>query len=140
MKTITVRKPRSHRIMSRIFAIFSVLVPVLLTVCFWQSLGVMFLLCLPGIALSKGMLLYVESWRIGFDANGLQKSVFGIAGKHYRYNEIKDVISRCSVSERGVILRIIFADGSAVKFRMQDENGEKARKYIMSRHTIRNMG
>ena len=139
MKTITVRKPRIHRSASRMFAVFSVLVPVFLTVCFRQSLGVMLILCLPAITVSLGMLLYGESWRVCFDANGVQKSVFGIAGKHHCYNEIKDVISRCSVSEHGVILRIIFNDGGAVKFRMQDENGEKARKYILSRHTIRNL-
>ncbi|MBQ7099840.1 MAG: hypothetical protein IJO05_08995 [Oscillospiraceae bacterium] len=139
MQTITVRKPRSHRATSRMFAVFSVLVPVLLTVCFRQLLGVMLLLCLPAIAVSMGVLLYDESWRVCFDANGVQKAVFGIAGKHHCYNEIKDVVSRCSVSEHGVILRIIFNDGGAVKFRMQDENGEKARKYILSRHTIRNL-
>lgn len=139
MKTITVRKPRGHRALMRTLAVLTVLVPVLMAVCFRQSFGVMLLLCLPVIALSLGMFLYYESWQVCFDSRGILKSVFGIKGKHRGYYEIKDVISRRSASEHGEIVRIIFKDGGSVKFRVADENGEKARKCILSRHTIRNL-
>lgn len=137
MKTITVRKPRSHRAAIRTFAVLEVLVPFLMAVCFRQSLYLMILLCSPALVIGMGLLLYCETWSIRFDSRGITRSVFGASGKVHGQGDIVDVLTRWSSADRAQILRITFSDGRSVKFRLTDENGEKARKWILSRHTIR---
>ena len=138
MKSIIVKKRKSHRTAVRLFLIVFLLVPVILALRFKQTIWIMMLMCSPVIAGMTLMLLYYETWKISFDSDGVRKKVFGVSGKAYSYHQIKDVISRWSYTEQGIV-RITFADNRSIKFRLEDENAEKARKRILSYHSIRNI-
>ena len=138
MKSIIVKKCNSHRIAVRFFTIVCLLVPAILSLCFKQTVWIMMLLCSPVTAWMILMLLYYETWKISFDSDGVRKKVFGVPGKAYSYHQIKDVISRLSYTEQGIV-RITFIDNRSIKFRLEDENADKARKRILSYHSIRNI-
>ena len=135
--SIVVRKRGSHRLGGRLLLSALVFVPFLLSVLFRQLLLVMVLLCAPLMIMVLMILLYVETWYIRFDHQGITHSVFGVHRRVYGWGDITDVITRWSSSDNDQILRISFRDGRSVKFRLSDENGELARKWILSRHTIR---
>ncbi len=138
MKTIIVKKRNSHRATLRLFTVVFLLVSIILVFCFKQSIWAMLLLCLPIIVGMLLMLLYYETWEIFFDSKGVRKKLFGMSGKTYSYHQIKDVISRWSNTEQEII-RITFTDNKTIMFRSKDENADKARKQILSYHSIRNL-
>ena len=138
MKSIIVKKRNSHRIAVWFFTIVFLLAPVILALCFKQTVWIMMLMCSPVIAGMILMLLYYETWTISFDSDGVRKKVFGVSGKAYSYRQIKDVISRWSYTERGIV-RITFTDNRFITFRLEDENAEKARKRLLSYHSIRSI-
>ena len=138
MKSIIVKKCNSHRIAVRFFTIVFLLVPAILSLCFKQTVWIMMLLCSPVAVGMILMLLYYETWKISFDSDGVRKMVFGVSGKAYSYHQIKDVISRLSYTEQGIV-RITFIDNRSIKFRLEDENADKARKRMLSYHSIRNI-
>jgi len=84
------------------------------------------------------MLLYYETWKISFDSDGVRKKVFGVSVKAYSYHQINDVISKSSYTEKRIV-RITFIDNRSIRFRLEDENAENARKRILSYHSIRNI-
>ena len=135
--SVVVRKRGSHRIGGRLLFGELVFVPFLFSVLFRQRLLVMVLLCAPFMMIGLMILLYGETWYICFDPQGITHCVFGVHRRVHGWGEIMDVITRWSSSDNDQILRISFRDGRAVKFRLTDENGELARKWILSRHTIR---
>lgn len=138
MKSIVVKKRNSHRATLRLFTVVFLLIPILLVFCFKQSIWAMLLLCLPIIVGMLLILLYYETWEIFIDSKGVRKKLFGIPGKTYSYHQIKDVISRWSNTEQEII-RITFTDNKTIMFRSKDENADKARKQILSYHSIRNL-
>lgn len=135
--SIVVRKRGSHRLGGRLLFAALVCVPFLLSLLFRQLLLVMVLLCAPFMITVLMILLYAETWYIRFDPQGITHSVFGVRRRGYGWGDITDVITRRSASDNDQILRISFRDGRSLKFRLSDENGEQARKCILSRHTIR---
>ena len=132
-----VRKCGSHRIGGRLLFGALVFVLFLFSVLFRLRLLAMVLLCAPFIMVGLMILLYGETWYIRFDPQGITHSVFGVRRRVHGWGDIMDVITRWSSSDNDQILRISFRDGRSVKFRLSDENGELARKWILSRHTIR---
>ena len=64
--------------------------------------------------------------------------LIGVGNSNKTYHQIKDVISRLSYTEQGIV-RITFIDNRSIKFRLEDENADKARKRILSYHSIRNI-
>ena len=137
MKTIVVMKNRSHRIFALIMGVATALAPVIISVVTRITMGMMFLCLAPAFMIVYPLVLYTLTWKLCFDANGITNSVLGFRGKIHGYQEIQDAVCRYSSSDSALIVRIVFTDGKFVKFRRDDENAQKARKYLLSRHSIR---
>ena len=71
MKSIIVKKRNSHRIAVWFFTIVFLLAPVILALCFKQTVWIMMLMCSPVIAGMILMLLYYETWTISFDSDNI---------------------------------------------------------------------
>ena len=80
--------------------------------------------------------LYYATWQIKFDADGIQKRLFGIKCKKHAWTQVKEVRSAWLISERSNGISIIFKDKKAVRFRMDCENAEAAKKLILSHCSI----
>ena len=80
--------------------------------------------------------LYYATWQIKFDADGIQKRLFGIKCKKHAWTQVKEVRSAWLISERNYGISIIFKDKKAVRFRMDCENAEAAKKLILSHCSI----
>lgn len=139
MKSMVVRKAYGHRIALRFFTVLFLAAITAVAACFRQLAWIMLLMCSPVLAGMIGMLLYYETWQVIFEQDGVRKKVFGLSGKVHGYSQIKDAVTRRSYTEQGII-RVIFTDNSSIKFRLEDENAEKAKKRILSYHSIREIG
>ena len=137
MKTIVVMKNRSHRVFALIVGVATALVPVIISVVTRITMGTMLLCFVPAFMIVYPLVLYTVTWKLCFDSNGMTNSVFGFRGEIHDYQEIQDAVCRYSSSDSAMIIRIVFADGKSVKFRMEDENAQKARKHLLSRYSIR---
>ena len=137
MKTIVVMKNRSHRIFALIMGVATALAPVIISVVTRITMGMMFLCLAPAFMIVYPLVLYTVTWKLCFDSKGITDSFFGFRGKVHGYQEIRDAVCRYSSSDSAMIIRIVFADGKSVKFRMDDENAQKARKHLLSHHSIR---
>lgn len=139
MKPIVVRKKPGLWLMHLGLAGLALVLPLLLAIWYDQPIGVLHLCFLPVRLGTYGAAWYYASWRIEFAADGITKAVLLWKGRTYGYPEIQDVICRWSPAEGGRTVRIVFRDGRSAKFRLDDENGEKARKCLLSRCSIRNL-
>lgn len=139
MKTIVVRKRRSLWLMHLGLAGAALVLPLLLAIRYDQPVGVLLMAFWPVRLVACGAAWYYASWRIEFASDGITKSVFMWKCRTYGYPNVRDVISRWSTADGGSIIRIVFLDGRSVKFRLDDENGEKARKFLLSRCSIWNL-
>ena len=137
MKTIVVRKKRSHRVFALIIGVVTALMPVITSLVTRISMGLMLLCFAPAFLIVFPLVWHTLTWKLCFDANGITNSVLGFRGKIHGYQEIRDAVCRYSSSDSAMIVRIVFDDAKSVKFRMDDENALKARKYLLSRHSIR---
>ena len=139
-KTVVIKMRKAHRIM--VLTIFSLL--------FLFMLVAMILLILSGdygIEISLLIIavptilflpcpLYYATWQITFDTDGIQKHIFGINCKNRPWTQVKEVRSAWLISERSYGINIIFKDRKAVRFRMDCENAEAAKKLILSHCSI----
>ena len=137
MKTIVVRKKRSHRVFALIIGVVTALMPVITSLVTRISMGLMLLCFAPAFLIVFPLVWHTLTWKLCFDANGITNSVLGFRGKIHGYQEIRDAVCRYSSSDSAMIVRIVFDDAKSVKFRMDDENAQKARKHLLSRHSIR---
>ena len=137
MKTIVVKKKRSQRLFALSMGVATVLVAVITSLITRISMRMMLLCVAPAFLIGFPLVWYTVTWKLCFDANGITNSVLGFRGKIHGYQEIQDAVCRYSSSDSALIVRIVFADGKSVKFRMNDENALKARKNLLSRHSIR---
>ena len=80
--------------------------------------------------------LYYATWQIKFDADGIQKRLFGIKCKKRIWTQVKEVRSAWLISERNYVISIVFKDRKAIHFRMDCENAEAAKKLILSHCSI----
>ena len=137
MKTIVVKKRRSYRVFALIMGVATALVPVITSVIAQISIEIMLLCFTPAFMIIYPLVLYTVTWKLCFEANGITNFVFGFRVKIHGYQEIRDAVCRYSSSDSAMIVRIVFDDVKSVKFRMDDENAQKARKHLLSRHSIR---
>ena len=79
--------------------------------------------------------LYYASWQITFNGSGIHKQLFWINAGSHSWSQVKEVRSEYSYTDQEVI-RIHFKDGKTARFRMICENADKARKLILSHHSI----
>lgn len=80
--------------------------------------------------------LYYATWQIKFDADGIQKHLFGIKCKEHAWTQVKEVRSAWLISERNYGISIVFKDRKAIHSRMDCENAEAAKKLILSHCSI----
>ena len=137
MKTIVVNKKRSQRLFALIMGVATALVPVITSVITRISMGMMLLCFAPAFLIVFPLVWHTLTWKLCFEANGITNFVFGFRVKIHGYQEIRDAVCRYSSSDSALIVRIVFDDGKSVKFRMDDGNAQTARKYLLSRHSIR---
>ena len=80
--------------------------------------------------------LYYATWQIVFDADGIQKRLFGVNCKKHPWTQVKEVRSAWLISERNYGISIIFKKRKTIHFRMDCENAEAAKKLILSHCSI----
>ena len=139
-KTIVIKMRKAHRIF--VLTIFSLLflfmlaAMILLILSGDYGIGISFLIIAVPTILFLPCPLYYATWQITFDADGIQKRLFGINHKKYAWTQVKEVRSAWLISERSNGISIIFKDKKAVRFRMDCENAEAAKKLILSHCSI----
>ena len=139
-KTIVIKMRKAHRIF--VLTIFSLLflfmlaAMILLTLSGDYGIGISFLIIAVPTILFLPCPLYYATWQITFDADGIQKRLFGINCKKHAWTQIKEVCSAWLISERSYGISIIFKDRKAIHFRMDCENAEAAKKLILSHCSI----
>ena len=80
--------------------------------------------------------LYYATWQIVFNADGIQKRLFGVNCKKHPWTQVKEVRSAWLISERNYGISIIFKNRKTIHFRMDCENAEAAKKLILSHCSI----
>lgn len=139
-KPIVIKMRKAHRIL--IISMFSLLFLSMLAAMIYViissefEIGVILMLLAVPIFLFLPCPLYYATWQITFDAHGIQKRPFGINHKKHAWSQVKEVCSAWLIYERSYGISIIFKDRKAVRFRMDCENAEAAKKLILSHCSI----
>lgn len=133
---VTVRKNRAQRFGLWVLFIFFFAIDVGCTIWLQQFLSA--LIFLPWILIMFAMLLYYETWQISFLSDTIKTKKFLFYTRSYSYHQIVDVVESYSVTNHGYVA-IIFANSKKIRFRLEDENANKAVRIIQSHHSIRSM-
>ena len=134
-KTIVIKMRKAHRIL--VLTMFSLLFLFMLAAMIYVitsskfEIGIILMLLAIPAFLFLPFPLYYATWQITFDADGIQKRLFGINCKKRPWTQVKEVRSAWLISERSNGLSIKFKDGKAIHFRMDCENAEAAKKLIL---------
>ena len=139
-KIVVIKMCKSHRIL--VLVMFSLLFLFMLAAMIYVitsskfEIGIILMLLGIPTFLFLPFPLYYATWQITFDADGIQKRLFGIKCKKHAWTQVKEVRSAWLISERSNVISIIFKDKKAVRFRMDCENAEAAKKLILSHCSI----
>ena len=139
-KTIVIKMRKAHRIL--VLTMFSLLFLFMLAAMIYVitsskfEIGIILMLFAIPTFLFLPFPVYYATWQITFDADGIQKRLFGINHKKHEWTQVKEVRSAWLVSERSYGISIIFKNRKAIHFRMDCENAEAAKKLILSRCSI----
>ena len=139
-KTIAIKMRKAHRIL--VITMFSLLFLFMLAAMIYVitsskfEIGIILMLLAFPTFLFLPFPLYYATWKITFDANGIQKRLFGINHQKHTWTQVKDVRSAWLISERSYGISIIFKNRKAIHFRMDCENAEAAKKLILSHCSI----
>ena len=139
-KNVVIKMRKAHRI--AVLVMFSLLFLFMLAAVIYEitssklEIGIILMLLSIPTFLFLPFPLYYATWQITFDADGIQKQLFGIKGKKHAWTQVKEVRSAWLISERSYGISIIFQDRKAIHFRMDCENAEEAKKLILSHCSI----
>ena len=139
-KTIVIKMRKAHRIL--VLTMFSLLFLFMLAAMIYVitsskfEIGIILMLFAIPTFLFLPFPVYYATWQITFDADGIQKRLFGINHKKHEWTQVKEVRSAWLVSERSYGISIIFKNRKAIHFRMDCENAEAAKKLILSHCSI----
>ena len=139
-KTIVIKMRKAHRIF--VLTTFSLLFLSMLAAMIYVitsskfEIGIILMLFAIPTFLFLPFPVYYATWQITFDADGIQKRLFGINHKKHEWTQVKEVRSAWLVSERSYGISIIFKNRKAIHFRMDCENAEAAKKLILSHCSI----
>ena len=139
-KTVVIKMRKAHRIL--VITMFSFLYLCMLSAMIHLialsefGIGIILMLLSIPTFLFLPLPLYYATWQITLDADGIQKRFFGIKCKKHAWTKVKEVRSSWLISERSNGISIIFKDKKAIRFRMDCENAEAARKLILSHCSI----
>lgn len=132
---IVVKKCKSHRIT---LAVFVTIMLVILTVFVWiLHSPVALLLYIPPLVIFAPMALFFLTWNIRFEETQIVHSVFFREIHRFPYSMLREVVKRYYTSERNFTIRMHFANGKTLHFRMDDENAEKAVRAIQKHCSIK---
>ena len=131
-KEITVRKNIKYRIGMYILFVCIVLFSLF---CSVKIDRYVMLSLLPEVVILFISLMYYETWKICLLPDRICKNIFFLTLGNYSYFDIKNITQNYSYTE-GKYIRIIFQNGKSFRFRLEDENADKAIKRILSYHTI----
>ena len=139
-KTVVIKMRKTHRIavliMFSLLYLFMLAAMIYLVALSEFGFGIILMLLAIPTFLFLPFPLYYASRQITFDADGIQKRLFGIKCKKHAWTQVKEVRSAWLISERNYGISIIFKDKKAVRFRMDCENAEAAKKLILSHCSI----
>ena len=139
-KNVVIKMRKAHRVV--VLVMFSLLFLFMLAAMIYViasskfEIGIILMLLAIPTFLFLPFLLYYATWQITFDADGIQKRLFGINGKKRPWTQVKEVRSSWLISERSYGISIIFKNRKAIRFRMDCENAEAAKKLILSHCSI----
>ena len=90
--------------------------------------------CIPFLCFLPVLTIY-ETWQLRFSEKGIEKSLCGV--KHfYPYALIRSAAKGYYTSEKATVIRVEFTDGTAIRFRTDDENGNQAEKELQRHCSI----
>ena len=139
-KTIVIKMRKAHR--NSVITMFSMLDLFMLAAMIYVitsskfEIGIILMLFAIPTFLFLPFPVYYATWQITFDADGIQKRLFGINHKKHEWTQVKDVRSAWLISERSYGISIIFKNRKTIHFRMDCENAEAAKKLILSHCSI----
>ena len=139
-KTVVVKMRKAHRIF--VLTTFSLLFLSMLAAMIYVitaspfEIGIILMLLTIPTFLFLPFPVYYATWQITFDADGIQKRLFGINHKKHEWTQVKEVRSAWLISERSYGISIFFKNRKAIHFRMDCENAEAAKKLILSHCSI----
>ena len=139
-KTIVIKMRKAHRIL--VLNMFSLLFLFMLAAMIYVitsskfEIGIILMLFTIPTFLFLPFPVYYATWQITFDADGIQKRLLGINCKKRPWTQVKEVRSAWLISERSNGISIKFKDGNTIRFRMDCENAEAAKKLILSHCSI----
>ena len=139
-KAVVVKMRKSHRIFILTTFSFSFICTLMAMIYVISASDydieiVLFLLAVPAF-LFLSYPLYYATWQIAFDSDGIQKRLFWINQKRHAWTQVKAVHSAWLISERSFGISIKFKDRKTIRFRMDCENAEQAKKQILSHCSI----
>ena len=139
-KNVVIKMRKAHRIavliMFSLLYLFMLAAMIYLVASSEFGLGIILMLFAIPTFLFLPFPLYYATWQIKFDADGIQKHLFGIKCKKHAWTQVKEVRSAWLISERNYGISIVFKDRKAIHFRMDCENAEAAKKLILSHCSI----
>jgi len=139
-KTVVIKMRKTHRIavliMFSLLYLFMLAAMIYLVALSEFGFGIILMLLAIPTFLFLPFPLYYASRQITFDADGIQKRLFGIKCKKHAWTQIKEVRSAWLISERNYVISIVFKDRKSIHFRMDCENAEAAKKLILSHCSI----
>ena len=139
-KIVVIKMRKAHRI--AVLVMFSLLFLFMLAAMIYVitsskfEIGIILMLLVIPTLQFLPFPLYYATWQIKFDADGIQKQLFGIKCKKHIWMQVTEVRSAWLISERNYGISIVFKDGNAIHFRMDCENAEAAKKLILSHCSI----
>ncbi|MBP3538645.1 MAG: hypothetical protein J6J62_02250 [Oscillospiraceae bacterium] len=133
---VTVKKNKAHRAGLWFFLVLVVCAAV--AVCLlWAPFVQAFLLFVPIILCVFFMALYYEVWQLSFSQKEISLKRLFFMMRTYSYAQISDAYTTYSVSLRGEHICLTFSDGKRIVFLLNDENADKAKRILMSHHSLR---
>ena len=140
-KNVVIKMRKAHRVV--VLVMFILLFLFMLAAMIYVitsskfEIGIILMLLAIPTFLFLPFPLYYATWQIKFDADGIQKRLFGIKCKKHAWTQVKEVRSAWLISERNYGISIVFKDRKAIHFRMDCENAEAAKKMILSHCSIK---
>lgn len=139
-KTVVIKMRKAHRV--AVLVMFGLLFLFMLAAMIhvitsseFEMRIILLLLSIPTL-LFLPFPIYYATWQIKFDADGIQKQLFGIKCKKRVWTQVQEVRSAWLISERSYGISIVFKDRKAIHFRMDCENADAAKKMILSHCSI----
>lgn len=126
---------RKNPVQRYFFRIFLLLISVVLCLIFWHHEYPLLLIFLPFEAIFLVILIYMESWKIVFLADGMEKKVFFLSLGYYSYSAINDAYLSYSATDHEYVA-LHFSNQKRITFRMKDVNASRALKVIRSHKSI----